>query len=186
MNRQPRNVDRNNSPVLETERLSLRQLTVNDAPFILALLNEPSFIRNIGDRGVKTEEEASGYILNGPVASYQRHGFGLYLVELKQNQTPIGICGLLKRDNLDYADLGFAFRPPFWSQGYAGESARAMLSHGRTNLKMRQIAAIVNPDNHRSIKLLEKLGFRFHGDVRMSEVEAPISLFLSEVDTGND
>src|SRR5262249_38684677 len=107
---------------LDTARLRLRDLAPADAPFILTLLNEPSFIRNIGDRGVRTLDAARAYIENGPVASYARHGFGLYLVELLASGAPIGICGILKRDALPDPDLGFAFLPAYWKQGYAFES----------------------------------------------------------------
>ena len=112
--------------LLETPRLELRRLTVDDAPFMLGLLNEPSFIQFIGDRGVRTIEEAQTYISLGPMASYARFGFGLYLVELKSPRTPIGICGILKREELPEPDIGFAFRPAFWSQGYAWEAASAV------------------------------------------------------------
>ena len=107
--------------VIETERLVLRHLSTEDAGFILELLNEPSFIRNIGDRGVRTIEGANTYILNGPVASYARNGFGLYLVKLKETDESIGMCGLIKRDTLDDVDIGYALLPRFWSKGYAVE-----------------------------------------------------------------
>jgi RimJ/RimL family protein N-acetyltransferase len=100
-------------PILQTPRLGLRRLTPTDAPFILGLLNQPSFVRHIGDRGVRTLEDASTYIVNGPIASYQKHGFGLYLVETRNAATPIGICGLLKRDALDEVEVGYAFLPEF-------------------------------------------------------------------------
>ncbi len=109
--------------VLETHRLRLRRLSVDDAGFILRLLNEPSFIQNIGDRNVRTIEEARAYILNGPVASYETHGFGLWMVETKDAGTHIGICGLLKREVLEDVDIGYALLPEFWSRGYALESA---------------------------------------------------------------
>src|SRR5829696_5552552 len=105
--------------VLETERLSLRQFTVDDAQFILRLLNEPSFLRYIGDKQVRNLEDARQYILNGPVASYERNGFGLLLVELRELRTPIGMCGLLKREELPDPDIGFALLPDFWSTGFA-------------------------------------------------------------------
>ena len=167
--------------VLETERLALRQLSADDAEFIVELLNQPSFIKNIGDRGVRTNEDAVRYIQNGPVASYERFGFGLYLVELKDTAVPIGICGLLKRDTLQDVDVGFAFLPQFWSRGYAVESAAAVLKHGRNVLGIGRIVAITSPENHGSIKVLEKIGLRFERLMKLSEGEPEIKLFVSDV-----
>src|SRR5713101_5466483 len=99
--------------VLETKRLSLRRLSVDDAEFILKLLNEASFIQNIGDKGVRTIDDARSYIRNGPVASYEKFGFGLWLVEMKASGVRAGICGLLKRDVLEHVDIGYAFLPEF-------------------------------------------------------------------------
>jgi RimJ/RimL family protein N-acetyltransferase len=167
--------------VLETERLALRRLSPDDAEFILELLNQPSFIRNIGDRGVRTNEDAVRYIQNGPVASYERFGFGLYLVELKDSAVPIGICGLLKRETLQDVDVGFAFLPKFWSRGYAVESASAVLKHGRNVLGIGRIVAITAPENQGSIKVLEKIGLKFERLTRLSEGEPEIKLFVSNV-----
>jgi RimJ/RimL family protein N-acetyltransferase len=156
--------------VLETERLLLRPLTTDDAPFILTLLNEPSFLRFIGDKKVRNLEDARQYILTGPMASYQRHGLGLLAVELKASQTPIGMCGLLKREELPDPDIGFAFLPDFWGQGFAFEAAKAVMNDAREGLKLNRILAIVNPDNDASIKLLERLGLKFQrvkGDVKL-------------------
>ena len=147
--------------VLQTERLTIRQLTGDDAPFILTLLNEPSFLRYIGDKKVRNVEDARQYIHNGPAASYARHGFGLCLVELKDTAAPIGMCGLLKREELPDPDIGFAFLPDFWNKGLAFEAATAVLNDARNRLNLTRILAIVNPDNAPSIKLLEKLGFKF-------------------------
>lgn len=163
--------------ILETERLSLRSLDEDDAEFMLDLVNQPSFIRFIGDRGVRTVDEARAYIRKGPVESYEVNGFGLYLVALKQTSVPIGICGLLKRAPLDDADLGFAFLPAYWSRGYAFESAEAVLHHGKSVLGMTRIVAVVAPDNRASIGLLTKLGFVYEGMVRMSEDEPEIRLY---------
>jgi RimJ/RimL family protein N-acetyltransferase len=158
--------------VLETDRLNLRRLSTDDAEFILKLLNEPSWLRFIGDKGVRTIADARDYILKGPVESYERFGFGLYLVELKENGTPIGICGLIKRESLKDVDLGFAFLPKFWGAGYAYESASAVMAYGRSGFDLNRIVAVTTPDNHSSIKVLEKLGFRFEQMVRLS-VDAP-------------
>jgi RimJ/RimL family protein N-acetyltransferase len=170
--------------VLETDRLRLRRLAPADASFISELVNEPSFLENIGDRNVRSEEDAVRYIQNGPMASYEQHGFGLYRVELKQTATPIGICGPLKRDTLEHPDIGFAFLPRFWGQGYALESAAAVMDYSRKILGMSNIAAITTPSNERSIKLLEKLGFKFQSFKSLSEDAPPIKLFLSKPDAG--
>lgn len=147
--------------VLETERLSLRRLTGDDAAFVLELTNDPDWLRHIGDRGVRTLDDARAYVRDGPAASYARHGFGLYLVELSDGSVPAGICGLLRRDWLEDADLGFAFLPRFRGMGLAHEAARGTLEHGRDALGLRRIAAIVSPENAGSIRLLKKLGMRF-------------------------
>src|SRR5690349_9858902 len=116
--------------MIETPRLHIRPFSFNDAPFILRLLNEPSFLQHIGDKGVRDLEGAKVYLTNGPMASYARHGHGLMAVVLKATGEPIGMCGLLKRDNLEHPDLGYAFLPEFWSKGYAREAAKATLDHG--------------------------------------------------------
>jgi len=154
--------------VLDTERLILRSLGSDDAPFILALLNEPSFLRYIGDKKVRTVADAEQYIRNGPVASYERHGFGLCLVEFKDSHTPIGMCGLLKRDELPDPDIGFAFMPDFWNQGFAYEAAAAVMNDARERLKIERVLAITNQDNEASIKLLQKLGLHFERLIKMS------------------
>ena len=154
--------------VLETSRLLLRWITTDDAPFIFELLNEPSFLRYIGDKGVRTLDDARNYILTGPVASYQRYGFGLYLVLLKDGEVPIGMCGLLKRDSLPDVDVGYALRPAYWSKGYAFEAASATLAHGRDAFGLRRIVAITSPDNASSKALLEKLGMRYEETLSLS------------------
>src|SRR5215217_7318070 len=140
--------------VLETERLRLRWLVAEDAPFILELVNDPDWLRFIGDRGVRTLEDARGYILNGPVAMYRRAGFGLYLVELKQSAMPIGMCGLIQRAGLADIDIGFAFLPTFGGQGYAYEAASAIMTYAQDTLGLNRVVAIAAPDNQRSIRLL--------------------------------
>ena len=167
--------------VLETERLNLRRLDAGDAAFILELLNEESFLRNIGDKGVRTIEGAVQYILKGPVESYARHGFGLWLVELKDEGTPAGICGLVKRDTLPDADIGYAFLARFRSRGYASESAAAVLSYASKALGLRRVLAITNQDNEGSIRVLEKIGLKFERLVRLSDDAPEIMLFTSDV-----
>lgn len=167
--------------LLETERLVLRKFHTDDAEFIVGLLNQPSFLRYIGDKEVRNIADAVQYIQTGPLASYERFGFGLYLVELKENGESIGMCGLLKRDSLPDVDVGFAFLPSFWSQGYAFESAAAVMNYGREVLGLRRIVAITSPDNDASIRLLEKIGLRFEGMVRLASDQPEVRLFGSNV-----
>lgn len=162
---------------LKTQRLILRRLNADDAPFILTLLNEPSFIRYIGDKSVRDLEAARQYILNGPVASYDRNGFGLNLVELKEARTPIGICGLLKRDELPDPDIGFALVPDFWSKGFAFEAATAVLQDARERLHLERILAITSLDNEASINLLQRLGFKFEKVTQLTAGGEQVRLF---------
>ena len=166
--------------VLETGRLILRWLSVKDAKFILQLLNEPSFVRFIGDKSVRSIDDARDYILSGPVDSYERFGFGLYLTELKENGVPIGICGLLKRESLKDVDIGFAFLPEFWRKGYAFEAASAVMTYGRKVVGLNRIVAITSPENDASIRVLEKLGLRFERVIKLSEDEPAVKLFALE------
>lgn len=163
--------------VLATDRLILRWLEPGDAPFILELLNQPSFLHFIGDRGVGTVEEARQYICQGPGQSYAEHGFGLYLVELKDDRTPIGMCGLLKRETLEDVDLGFAFLPAYWGQGYAFESTKAVLAHAEADFDLKRIVAITASGNEASIRLLEKLGMRFERMIRVTDDAPEVKLF---------
>jgi len=165
--------------VLETERLILRRVTREDAPFILVLVNEPAWLRFIGDRGVKTLEDAWGYIANGPLASYERHGFGLYLVERKSDGAPLGMCGLIKRDALEHVDIGYALLPAYWGQGYAQEAVSATLAYALKDLGLKRIAAIVSKDNASSIKVLERMGLRFEKYFRLPGATEEISLYLT-------
>ncbi|MED1115258.1 GNAT family N-acetyltransferase [Bacillus paramycoides] len=147
--------------VRETERLILRWFDVKDAPFILELVNDPAWIQFIGDKGVRNLEDATNYILNGPVDMYNKIGFGLYLVERKEDLTPLGMCGLIKRDSLEDVDIGFAFLEKFRSKGYGYESASAVMEYGKNELGLKRIVAITSIDNADSGKLLEKVGLRF-------------------------
>lgn len=166
--------------VPKTERLLLRQFTVDDAQFILRLLNEPSFLRYIGDKKVRHLEDAQQYILNGPIASYEQNGFGLYLVELKESHTPIGMCGLLKREELPNADIGFAFLPEFWNKGFAFEAAAAVLQDAQNRFRFERILAITSLDNEASIKLLQRLGFSFEQVIRLSNDGEQVKLFARD------
>ncbi len=171
----------NAEAVVVTNRLTLRRMTITDAPFMLALLNEPSFHAFIGDRGVRTVEAAELYLRNGALASYVTNGFGLYLVALRAGGTAIGICGLIRRDGLDDADIGFAYHPAYWGQGYADEAAHGVLEHARDALGLQRIAAITNPDNTRSIRLLERLGLKFVRTLQLSADASVVSLYLREL-----
>jgi RimJ/RimL family protein N-acetyltransferase len=153
-------------------------MEVEDAEFIFELVNEAAFIRNIGDKGVRTLEDARDYILNGPMASYAKFGFGLYLVELRETGEAIGICGLLKRDSLEDVDIGFALLEQFREKGFAYESAAAVMEYGRNALGLPQIVAITSPDNERSIRVLEKIGLRFEKMIRMPGSDEDTRLFV--------
>jgi RimJ/RimL family protein N-acetyltransferase len=144
--------------ILATNRLRLRRLVLDDAPFILQLVNDPSWLRFIGDKGVRTEDDARTYLAQGPIEMYARLGFGLYLVELRHGGSPIGICGLIKRESLADVDIGFAFLPEFCGQGYAHEAALAVMAHAKRDFSMRRLVAITAPGNERSIRLLQRLG----------------------------
>ena len=165
---------------IETERLLLTELSDDDAGFILALVNEPSFLRYIGDRGVRTLDDARRYIRQGPVAMYENYGYGLLRVGLKPDGAPIGMCGVLRRDTLPEPDLGFSLLPDFWSQGYAHEAAAAAITHARESAGVGRVLAITNVDNDPSIRLLGKLGFRFDKLVRLGEDTTDLRLFVSE------
>jgi ribosomal-protein-alanine N-acetyltransferase len=170
-----------NLKTFETERLILRPMTEKDADFILELLNDPSFIRNIGDRKVRTLDGAKAYITDGPVASYAKNGFGLYLVELKESSESMGMCGLIRRNTLKDVDIGYAFLPKFWSKGYAFEAAQVMRQYAREEIGLKRLVAVVDPDNLPSIHLLEKLGMRFEKMVRLSADDIDLKLFAVEL-----
>ena len=165
--------------VLDTDRLTLRWLKLDDAAFIMELVNDPAWIRFIGDRNVHSVEDARAYITTGPAAMYARHGFGLYRVERKDDGVPIGLCGLIKRDNLDDVDIGFAFLPHFCGAGYAREAAAAVLAHGQREFGLKRIVAITSVDNERSIKLLEGIGLRFEKLTRLNTDSADVKLFAT-------
>ena len=164
--------------VIQTRRLVLRHLNLSDAEFILELLNEAGFLRFIGDKGVRTLSDARDYLLKGPMDSYARHGFGLYAACLRDG-TPIGICGLVKRDGLADVDVGFAFLSRHCSKGYAAESASAVLDHAAQTLELRRIVAITAPDNAASIAVLEKIGLKFEQMISLADRGPELKLFGS-------
>ena len=161
----------NTTTLLQTENLIIRKLRVEDAPFIFELVNMPSWLQYIGDRGVRTVRDAEQYIINGPMTSYEKFGFGLYLVALKDTLEPIGMCGLLKRDTLDHPDIGFAFLQKFTGRGYAFESAAEVLTYGKNVLVITSILAITTKDNTISIKQLGRLGFEFEKHIMINADE---------------
>lgn len=153
--------------VCETERLTIRQLNTDDVEFVVRLLNEESFIRYIADKQVRTTDDAVNYLRNGPISSYNNYGFGLNLVLLKGSNVPIGMCGLLKRDELDYPDLGYAFLPEFWSKGYAREAAESVLKEEMARYSLDVVQAVTLPDNLSSNELLKKVGFTLKGSMAL-------------------
>lgn len=167
MSKKPRSL-MDGKPFIETKRLTLREVHTGDARFILRLVNEPSFIQHIGDKDVRNLADACQYIESGPMASYAKHGFGLFLVTRKSDGVAVGTCGLLRRDSFDDPDLGYAFLPEHWSQGYAFESTQLILERAARVLDLSRIVAVTAPDNTPSIALLAKLNFVFEKTIDFS------------------
>lgn len=165
--------------VLETDRLVLRHLTLDDAEFILRLVNEPSWLRYIGDKHVRNLEDARNYLRTGPLDMYHRYGYGMFLVESKESGAAVGSCGLLKRDTLPDPDIGYAFLPEYWGRGYAAEAARAVLQYGHLEHRLPRILAITSPDNERSIRVLQSCGMHFKRMLEMAERDQ-VKLFALE------
>lgn len=166
---------------IETNRLLVRKMHAADAPFMLSLLNEPTWLKFIGDRGVKTLADAERYIQDGPLASYQRYGFGFYLVALKDCATPVGICGLAQRDYLPDPDIGYAMLAQFEGKGYASESAAAVLEYARSTLRLPRLLATTRDYNHGSAKILEKIGMRRKAGTVHSETGQELIVFEIEL-----
>ena len=166
-----------NSPVLDTARLELRWLTRDDAPMMLAVWNDPAFIRYVGDRGVRTVDQARAALDAGVLKLYADYGYGPFRVRRREDGADLGICGLFRREGLDEPDIGFAILPDYCGQGFAFEAAVAVLDHARDALKLPRVTAIVSPQNEPSICLLEKLGLRFDGPIRMPNEDHDISLY---------
>ena len=155
----------------------LRRLTLDDAPFLVQLLNEPSFIQNIGDRGVRDADDVQRYLQEGPWAMYEREGFGLWHTARKSDGASIGMCGLLKRDTLSDVDIGYAFLPAYWGHGFAFEAAQATIAHGARKFGLRRVVGVVSEDNAPSIRVLEKLGMRFERMHAMRAGEPELRLY---------
>jgi ribosomal-protein-alanine N-acetyltransferase len=166
--------------VVETERLRLRAMSDTsdeDTAMMLRLLNDPAFIHNIADRGVRTLQQARDYLRNGALRSYAEHGFAMYAVQIKATGELAGNCGLVRREGLDAPDLGYALLPEFCGQGYAREAARAVLGDARQRLGYAELLAIVNPDNTASIRVLQDLGFGFERIIALPHVRCEVKLF---------
>lgn len=162
---------------LLTERLRLRQLQENDAAFILLLLNDPDFLKFIGDRGVRNQTDAKSYLQNGPIKSYRENGHGLLLVERRSDGVPMGICGLVRRDGLEAPDLGFALMPEYRVSGFAYEASKAVLDHAFNDLGITRALAVVSPGNASSIRLLERLGMNPVGHIKLQQDDEELQLF---------
>lgn len=163
--------------VLETARLTLREADERDGAFVLALLNSPGFIENIGDRGVRTEAEAQSYVRDRVLASYRTNGFGMWVVLERATGDEIALAGLVKREGLDVPDVGYAFLPGAWGKGYAQEAAGAVVRHARKRLGLRQLAAITAPENHASMAVLRKVGFTFQKMIQLPGIESESTYF---------
>ena len=163
--------------IIETDRLIICRLSEGDSEFILELLNSPGWLKFIGNKNVKTKTDAASYIINGPLKSYEVNGFGLYLLKLKDLSTPVGICGLIKRDTLENIDIGFALLPEYEGNGYAFEAAEAVLKHAKRDLVINKIVAIADKDNVNSIRLLEKAGLTFEKNILFKEDDKELMLF---------
>ena len=163
--------------VIQTERLILRKFTLNDATFMLELLNTTAWLRFIGDRNVRTIKQAEQYLLNGNIRSYHEYGFGFYVVVIKETNESIGICGIKKREGLEDVDIGFAFFQQFMGNGYGYESASAVLNYALNDLKIKRIIAIVDPENLVSIGLIKKMGLQFEKMIQLSQKDIELMLF---------
>jgi RimJ/RimL family protein N-acetyltransferase len=163
--------------IFETERLVIKQATLNDSNFFFRLLNSPNWIEFIGDRGIKTEEDARTYIRNSLIDSYEKRGYGLYKMCLRENEVPIGICGFLKRDYLENVDIGFAVLPEYEGKGYTLEASKSMLEFGKLKLNMDTILAITTKENIKSRSLLQKIGLTEVGKIKPNEKEEELLLY---------
>ena len=167
--------------VCTTPRLLLRRFTPEDAAFIQRLLNDPDFVRYIGDKGVRDEASARRYLHDGPLASYARHGFGLYLVARRDDGVAIGMCGLIRRDHLPDADLGYAYLPEYRGSGYAAEAAAATIELARASHALPRLLAITDRDNDASGRLLGKLGFARAGELDVDGKAIPLNVYALQL-----
>ena len=161
--------------LLNTERLTIREMILEDAPFILNLVNQPAFHENIGDKDIRSLADAEDYILTAGTENYEKLGYGMYLV--LTDHRPIGICGLLKRPYLDYPDIGFAYDEDYWNKGFGTEAARAMVQHATDTLGYDRLAAFTSVNNKASGRLLEKAGFQFAGIEPLTPELGPVATY---------
>lgn len=161
---------------IESARLKLRLPRADDANFILELLTDPDWLRNIGDRGVRNATDAAGYIEERLLDSFRRNGFGLWVMEARADGRPLGLCGLVKRDYLEDVDIGFALLPAARGQGYVIEAARRVLQFVRADLGLTRLAGIVLPDNAPSIRVLTQLGLEFERQIE--DHDTTVHLYL--------
>ena len=163
-----------------TPRLQLRELTPADAPLVLALLNDPDFIRNVSDRGIRTLDAASDYLLRGPLLSYAENGIGLWCVERREDGVAVGMCGLIRRAGLADVDVGYVMLPAWRGLSYASEAATACVQYGLHSLHLPRVVAYINPDNAASARVLSKAGLHACGHITLPEAKAPVLLFSTE------
>ena len=168
-------------PMLFTDRLHLRQPEIADAEFFVRLLNDPDWLRYIGDRGVRTASDAAAYIEDRLLDSFRRFGFGLWVVETRSDGRAVGICGLLRRDTLDDVDLGFAFLPEARGQGYAVESGKFVLDLAAADYALTRVVAITVIENEPSARVLERLGMSFERTIENDD-HPLLRLFSIELD----
>ena len=170
--------------LIETDRLKLRAITIDDTELMLAVWNDPAFMRNVMDRGIRTPEEAREALQEGALKLFSDFGYGPYCMSLKSDGSMIGICGLFRRENLDDPDIGFAVLPDYCGQGYAGEAAAAVVAYARDDLGLGVLTAIVSPDNAASIGLIEKLGLTFDSMITMPGEDDAICLYSMSLADG--
>jgi [ribosomal protein S5]-alanine N-acetyltransferase len=163
--------------MIDTARLTLRPFTTDDAAFIVELLNSPGWHRWIGDRKVRTIDDAQTYLRNGPIKQQAEHGYALWAIDRRDDGTTVGMCGLVRREGLPDADIGYALLPQHERQGYAREAALATLAFAFDSARLQSVLAVTHPDNAASSRLLESIGLRFERTVQLPKIDGPSSLY---------
>ncbi|CAV26369.1 GNAT family N-acetyltransferase [Vibrio atlanticus] len=168
---------------VETARLRLRMITPQDAAFIQRLYSSEDFLRYVGDKEITDAGKAVEYIENNILKMHQEKDVCLLVVEIKDSSTPIGVCGLIKRDTLESHDIGYGFVPEVYGQGFGLEAAQVIIEQAKHNADIDHLVAITTSDNIRSIALLTKLGFVFE---RVEEaINESVNLNLYGLSLGN-